>query len=132
MSLTKTTLLCSSPPTSSQDSITIRLKGVHFLCQPWYISLVLTIVKPFMKEKLRQRVRIEITKMMLFLLSPFFSFSCIFMALILLKCTHSWIHSSFQLNQEGLLLHLKLSLPLVFFLMSQWMRETELRVVLEV
>ncbi|XP_011407469.1 PREDICTED: retinaldehyde-binding protein 1-like [Amphimedon queenslandica] len=42
-----------------QDSTPIRLKGVHFLFQPWYISLVLTIVKPFMKEKLRQRLHIH-------------------------------------------------------------------------
>lgn len=40
-----------------QDGFPARLKGLHMIEPPWYISLVLTLVKPFMKEKLRQRVR---------------------------------------------------------------------------
>ena len=34
----------------------MRLKGVHLVNQPWYISTLIAIVKPFMKQKMRKRV----------------------------------------------------------------------------
>ena len=34
----------------------MRLKGVHLVNQPWYVSTLIAIVKPFMKQKMRKRV----------------------------------------------------------------------------
>jgi len=31
-------------------------QGIHFLNQPWYISIVMAIIRPFLKQKLRERV----------------------------------------------------------------------------
>ena len=38
-----------------QDAFPARFKGLHLLNQPWYVSLVLSIVRPFMKQKMRGR-----------------------------------------------------------------------------
>lgn len=38
-----------------QDCFPCRFKGLHLVNQPWYISLVVMLVKPFMKQKLRDR-----------------------------------------------------------------------------
>lgn len=38
-----------------QDCFPCRFKGMHLVNQPWYISLVAMIVRPFMKQKLRDR-----------------------------------------------------------------------------
>ena len=38
-----------------QDSFPCRFKGMHLVNQPWYVSLVLTVVRPFMKQKMRDR-----------------------------------------------------------------------------
>jgi len=35
----------------------MRLKGVHLVNEPWYVSTLIAIVKPFMKQKMRKRVR---------------------------------------------------------------------------
>lgn len=40
-----------------QDSFPARFKGVHLLHQPWYINIVLSVIRPFMKQKLRDRIR---------------------------------------------------------------------------
>jgi retinaldehyde-binding protein 1 len=39
-----------------QESFPARFKGVHLLKQPWYISIVLSVIRPFMKQKLRERI----------------------------------------------------------------------------
>ena len=39
-----------------QEAFPARFKGVHLMFQPWYISIVLSIVRPFMKQKLRDRI----------------------------------------------------------------------------
>jgi len=39
-----------------QECFPFRFKGLHLVNQPWYISLVLTIVRPFMKQKLKDRI----------------------------------------------------------------------------
>lgn len=39
-----------------QEAFPARFKGVHLLHQPWYISIVLSVIKPFMKQKLRERI----------------------------------------------------------------------------
>ena len=39
-----------------QDAFPARFKGVHLVHQPWYVSIVLGVIKPFMKQKLRDRI----------------------------------------------------------------------------
>ena len=38
-----------------QEAFPARFKGFHLINQPWYVSMVLAIVRPFMKQKLRDR-----------------------------------------------------------------------------
>ena len=39
----------------------MRLKGVHLVNQPWYVSTLIAIIKPFMKQKMRKRVSVRET-----------------------------------------------------------------------
>lgn len=39
-----------------QEAFPARFKGIHLLHQPWYISIVLSVIRPFMKQKLRDRI----------------------------------------------------------------------------
>lgn len=39
-----------------QDSFPGRFKGLHLVNQPWYVSLVLGVMRPFMKQKTRDRL----------------------------------------------------------------------------
>lgn len=39
-----------------QDAFPARFKGVHLIHHPWYVSVVLSVIKPFMKEKLWDRI----------------------------------------------------------------------------
>lgn len=39
-----------------QESFPARFKGMHLVNQAWYVSLVLGIVRPFMKQKMRDRL----------------------------------------------------------------------------
>ena len=39
-----------------QDSFPAKIKGIHFVGQPWYVDGILTMVKPFLKQKTRERV----------------------------------------------------------------------------
>ena len=39
-----------------QDAFPARFKAVHLIHHPWYISIVLSVIKPFMKQKLRDRI----------------------------------------------------------------------------
>ena len=43
-------------PELLQDSFPGRFKGMHLVNQAWYISLVLGIIRPFMKQKMRERL----------------------------------------------------------------------------
>lgn len=40
-----------------QDAMPLRLKEVHFVKQPFIFNMVWTLFKPFVKEKLKNRVR---------------------------------------------------------------------------
>lgn len=40
-----------------QEAMPIRLKEVHFVKQPFIFNMVWALVKPFVKEKLKKRVR---------------------------------------------------------------------------
>ena len=42
-----------------QDAFPARFKGVHIINQPWYISIVMGVIKPFMKQKLRDRIHLH-------------------------------------------------------------------------
>ena len=44
----------------------MRLKGVHLVNQPWYVSTLIAIVKPFMKQKMRKRVSVRENNMFTF------------------------------------------------------------------
>jgi len=39
-----------------QDCFPARIKGVHFIGQPWYVEAFLTVVKPFLKDKSKNKV----------------------------------------------------------------------------
>ena len=40
----------------TQEAFPARFKGIHLINQPWYISILLTVIMPFMKQKFRDRV----------------------------------------------------------------------------
>lgn len=39
-----------------QDCYPVKFKGVHFINQPWYVEGALLCIKPFLKEKTRERL----------------------------------------------------------------------------
>lgn len=41
-----------------QDSFPARFGGIHFVNQPWYIHALYTVIRPFLKDKTRKRVRL--------------------------------------------------------------------------
>lgn len=58
-----------------QDAMPLRLKEVHFVKQPFIFNMVWTLFKPFVKEKLKNRVRKKISSSVRkFLTKKFFCF----------------------------------------------------------
>lgn len=45
-----------SIPVSSQNAFPARFKGVYITNQPWYISAILSLLRPFLSEKMNSRV----------------------------------------------------------------------------
>ncbi|XP_063244289.1 clavesin-2-like [Bacillus rossius redtenbacheri] len=39
-----------------QDCFPARFKAVHFISQPWYVDTILTVIRPFLKEKTKKRI----------------------------------------------------------------------------
>ncbi|XP_019869347.2 clavesin-2 isoform X2 [Aethina tumida] len=42
-----------------QDCFPARFKGIHFIGQPWYVEAALTVIKPFLKEKIKERMYVH-------------------------------------------------------------------------
>jgi len=52
--LTATKLISVFP---TQENFPLRFQGFHFINEPFYLYTVYSIIKPFLKEKIRRRVR---------------------------------------------------------------------------
>lgn len=39
-----------------QDCFPARFKGIHFIAQPWYVETALAFIKPFLHEKVKERI----------------------------------------------------------------------------
>lgn len=46
-----------------QDSFPARFKGLHFINQPWYVSFVMRVVRPLLKQKHKDRFHAHGTNM---------------------------------------------------------------------
>ena len=53
----------------------MRLKSIQLVNQAWYVTTLLAIVKPFMSQKLRNRVSHHYIAIMWYISFPFSSFS---------------------------------------------------------
>lgn len=42
-----------------QDCYPVRFKGIHFLGQPWYVETAITCIKPFLKDKTKERIYVH-------------------------------------------------------------------------
>lgn len=42
-----------------QDCFPAKFKGIHFINQPWYVEAALTCIKPFLKDKTRDRIHLH-------------------------------------------------------------------------
>jgi len=43
-----------------QDSVPLRIKNIHIINQPTIFNMVFTLFKPFLREKLRSRVSLNL------------------------------------------------------------------------
>ncbi|KAG1677098.1 Clavesin-2 [Nymphon striatum] len=39
-----------------QDCFPARFAGIHFISQPWYVEAILTVIRPFLKEKAKSKI----------------------------------------------------------------------------
>lgn len=42
-----------------QDCFPARFKGIHFINQPWYVDTALAFIKPFLHEKVKERIYVH-------------------------------------------------------------------------
>ncbi|KAL3272762.1 hypothetical protein HHI36_014223 [Cryptolaemus montrouzieri] len=42
-----------------QNCFPARFKGVHFLGQPWYVEAALMVIKPFLNDKIKERIYVH-------------------------------------------------------------------------
>uniref|UniRef100_A0A182NUF1 CRAL-TRIO domain-containing protein n=1 Tax=Anopheles dirus TaxID=7168 RepID=A0A182NUF1_9DIPT len=42
-----------------QDCFPVRFKAIHFIGQPWYVEAALAVIRPFLKEKTRDRIKLH-------------------------------------------------------------------------
>ncbi|KAK9885395.1 hypothetical protein WA026_010890 [Henosepilachna vigintioctopunctata] len=42
-----------------QNCFPARFKGVHFLEQPWYVEAALMVIKPFLNDKIKERIYVH-------------------------------------------------------------------------
>ncbi|XP_017786507.1 PREDICTED: clavesin-2-like [Nicrophorus vespilloides] len=42
-----------------QDCFPAKFKGIHFIGQPWYVEAALTVIKPFLKDKTKERIYVH-------------------------------------------------------------------------
>lgn len=42
-----------------QDCFPARFKGIHFIGQPWFVNAALTVIKPFLKDKMKERIYVH-------------------------------------------------------------------------
>lgn len=46
-----------------KDCMPVKFKGIHFIAQPYYVDMVLTVIKPFIREKMKERFHMHGTNM---------------------------------------------------------------------
>lgn len=46
-----------------QETFPLRFKGFHVVNEPFYFDAIMTVLKPFLKDKIRKRVRITVSEM---------------------------------------------------------------------
>ncbi|XP_067620867.1 clavesin-2-like isoform X2 [Eurosta solidaginis] len=46
-----------------QDCMPAKFKGIHFIGQPWYVDIALTMIKPFLNDKIKRRFLVHGTNL---------------------------------------------------------------------
>ncbi|XP_037081605.1 clavesin-2-like [Pollicipes pollicipes] len=39
-----------------QDCYPARFGGIHFINQPWYVEAMMSVIRPFLKEKVKEKI----------------------------------------------------------------------------
>ncbi|XP_054743649.1 clavesin-2-like [Anastrepha obliqua] len=46
-----------------QNCMPVKFKGIHFIGQPWYVNIALTVIKPFLNDKIKRRLLVHGTNL---------------------------------------------------------------------